>query len=98
MAWAADSAPVEEAEPVPLSVDKAAGVLAGIPDLAVAWPFGRIGFLELKIGRNDETPAQKAMLDRLRRYGFPVAVVRSVDEALDALRSWGAPINGKVAA
>lgn len=78
---------------------KAMGVVSGIPDLVCTWPVGRIGFIELKAtAKDDSSDNQKAIQSRLRGMGFPVTVARSVEEALDALREWGAPIRGRIAA
>jgi hypothetical protein len=55
--------------------------------------------LELKRSRGGQlSPAQKALHPRLEAAGFPVAVVRSVDEALAAVSAAGVPIRGRVAA
>jgi hypothetical protein len=48
-----------------------------------------VGFLEVKSATGRLTPAQQEEITALRHDGFPVAVVRSVDEALAALREWG---------
>jgi hypothetical protein len=75
---------------------KRLGMVAGDPDLRV-WkpglqhPLHRplVGFLEVKSATGRLTPAQQEEIAALRADGFPVAVVRSVDEALAALREWG---------
>ncbi|MFN8992433.1 MAG: VRR-NUC domain-containing protein [Pseudomonadota bacterium] len=72
---------------------KRLGMVAGDPDLRVwmprlpGWPL--VGFLEVKSATGRLTPAQQEEIAALRADGFPVAVVRSVDEALAALREWG---------
>jgi hypothetical protein len=69
------------------------GMVAGDPDLRVwkprlsGWPL--VGFLEVKSATGRLTPAQQEEIAALQADGFPVAVVRSVDEALAALREWG---------
>ena len=80
------------------AVFKAMGVVPGIPDLICLWPIGRVGFLELKAHKGALTDLQRAMIDRLSGMGFPVAVVRSLDDALAELARWGAPVNGRVTA
>jgi hypothetical protein len=77
---------------------KRLGCLAGWPDMGVFWR-GRLVLLELKRSRGGQlSPAQKALHPRLADAGFPVAVVRSVPEALDAVAAAGVPLRGRVAA
>jgi hypothetical protein len=72
--------------------------VAGFPDLAVFFR-GRLVLLELKRSRGGQlSPAQKALHPRLEAAGFPVQVVRSVPEALDAVAAAGVPLRGRVAA
>jgi hypothetical protein len=71
---------------------KRLGMVAGDPDLRVWKPSFEgplVGFLEIKSATGRLTPAQQEEIAALRADGFPVAVVRSVDEALAALREWG---------
>ena len=77
---------------------KRLGALPGWPDMGVFWQ-SRIVFLELKRSRGGQlSPAQKLLHPRLEAAGFPVAVVRSVPEALDAVAAAGVPLRGRVAA
>jgi hypothetical protein len=77
---------------------KRLGALPGFPDCGVFWR-GRLVLLELKRSRGGQlSPAQKALHPRLEAAGFPVAVVRSVPEALDAVAAAGVPLRGRVAA
>jgi hypothetical protein len=77
---------------------KRLGALPGFPDCGVFWR-GRLVLLELKRSRGGQlSPAQKALHPRLADAGFPVAVVRSVEEALDAVAAAGVPLRGRVAA
>lgn len=77
---------------------KRLGMVAGDPDLRVWKPrepalrhmqAPLVGFLEVKAATGKLTPAQREEIELLKADGFPVAVVRSVDEALAALREWG---------
>lgn len=72
---------------------KRLGMVAGDPDLRIWMPRRPepplVGFLEVKSATGRVTPAQQDEIAALRDDGFPVAVVRSVDEALAALREWG---------
>jgi hypothetical protein len=66
--------------------------------MGVFWQ-SRVVLLELKRSRGGQlSPAQRALHPRLEAAGFPVAVVRSVDEALAAVSAAGVPIRGRVAA
>jgi hypothetical protein len=74
------------------------GCAAGWPDCSVWWR-GRVVLLELKRAKRWQlSEAQKALHPRLAAAGFPVAVVRSVPEALDAVAARGIPLRGRVAA
>lgn len=65
---------------------KASGVLTGFPDLIACLPGGRILFLELKAERGTISTAQLLMHARLAEIGHRVVVVRSLDQAAEALR------------
>lgn len=86
---------------------KAVGVVAGFPDLMVIGP-GKVLFMELKAPRKrlksgaesqakaETSDAQDAVLSLLSGAGWPVAVVRSIDEAQAFLRAHGVPMRGRV--
>ncbi|WP_088201711.1 VRR-NUC domain-containing protein [Sphingobium sp. Z007] len=67
------------------------GLRPGFPDLIL---FGRqqlqIGFLEVKreVG-NDLSDDQEDWRDMLIGWGFPWAMIRQPEEALDVVREWG---------
>lgn len=67
------------------------GLRPGFPDLIL---FGRqqlqIGFMEVKreIG-NDLSDEQEEWRDMLTGWGFPWAMIRQPEEALEVVRSWG---------
>lgn len=65
------------------------GMVAGFPDLIVWMPGGRIAFMECKTAKGRLSEAQHREIQQLRKDGFAVAVVRSVDEAMAAVRAWG---------
>lgn len=74
---------------------KGDGLKTGFPDLILAWGGGKCGFFEVKRLKLGKVSAdQKAMIDRLAGMGHRIAVVRSVEEAFDHLKLWGAPWNG----
>ena len=77
---------------------KRLGALPGWPDIGVWW-HGRVVLLELKRERLGAlSPAQRALHPRLEATGFPVCVVRTVVQALDAVSAAGVPLRGRVSA
>lgn len=60
---------------------KAAGVMSGFPDL-ICLPDAETGvfFLEVKAPKGRTTSVQEQVHDMLRARGYPVAVVKSVDD------------------
>ena len=77
---------------------KRRGCLAGWPDCSVWWN-NRVVLLELKRERGGVlSPAQKVLHPQLAEQGFPVAVCRTVVEALDAVSAHGVPLRGRVSA
>ena len=77
---------------------KRLGALAGWPDCGVFWR-QRVALLELKRERGGVlSPAQRILHPRLADAGFPVAVCRTVVEALDAVSARGVPLRGRIAA
>lgn len=55
----------------------------GFPDLLCLGPNADTVFLEVKNETGRTRPAQERFLKLMRDYGFPAAVVRSADEAVD---------------
>lgn len=76
---------------------KKEGLSAGFPDCMCIWCDGRICFVEFKTPKGRLSDNQKDWIERLRERGFPVAVCRSADEAMDFLRACGAPVLERVA-
>ena len=82
------------------AIEKSMGTVSGWPDLAVYGclvtddhePRPFVGFLEVKTIKGRVSPLQRECHDRLQDAGFKVAVVRSIDDALTAARSWGLPL------
>lgn len=66
---------------------KAEGVRAGVPDLC--WPIARHGYhglyMELKIGRNRPTDAQRAWINTLIAQNYYVVVTFEFNHALEQL-------------
>ena len=76
---------------------KGDGMLPGYPDLTVLWNGGG-KLLEVKRPKRSVTSDdQKAAHGLLESVGWPVTIVKSVDDALAALRAAGAPTRGTAA-
>ena len=75
---------------IELANAKRNGAVTGWPDLIVL-PFANVGpvFFEVKAPRGYPSPAQKSVHEQLTRLGYPVAVVRSVDDVRASLVEWG---------
>ena len=71
-------------------MQKSAGVISGFPDLIVL-PYANVGvfFLEVKAPKGRVSPAQKQVHEWLNRLGYPVGVVRSVEDARAFLQQHG---------
>lgn len=73
------------------------GFKAGFPDLACYWQGGHL-LIEVKRPKTGRiSPEQQSLHERLSAMGWPVAVVRSTDEAHAALCAAGAPCVGNMA-
>lgn len=75
-------------------LQKAAGVMSGFPDL-ICLPYASVGpfFLEVKAPKGRVSDVQKQVHEMLDERGYPVAVVRSVDDVRDFLQSKGIGFN-----
>lgn len=71
------------------------GVCPGWPDLVVLAQ-GRVLFLEVKAAGGRLRPEQAAFRDRVRAEGHGWALVRSVDEALEAAANAGLVVRARV--
>jgi hypothetical protein len=69
---------------------KAEGLTAGIADLCIMLPDGRTGWLELKTRHGGLSKSQRDFADVCRALGHSYAVARSLDDAIDRLKMWGA--------
>lgn len=74
---------------------KAMGVRKGMPDLGLIGD-GRIVFLECKSPRGVLSKDQRKAIADLKAAGAQTMVVRSVDEALEALTAMKVPMRGRV--
>ena len=73
------------------AMNAANGVLPGVPDI-IGLTFTGPFFMEVKAPGGVLSPAQRDFRDRLAVLGYERwAVVRSIDDAQDALARWGIP-------
>jgi hypothetical protein len=76
---------------------KREGLATGFPDCMVIAAGGKIGFLEFKSAKGRLSDNQSEWISRLNERGFPVRVVRSVDEAIQFLRDHNFPLMERAA-
>jgi len=74
------------------SMNKAAGVMSGFPDL-ICLTYAGAFFLEVKTPKGRVSPVQSQVHDMLRERGFSVGVVRSIDDVRDFLKAEGIGFN-----
>ncbi len=74
------------------AIRKALGAWPGFPDLVVIAE-GRLMLMEVKSATGRLSEAQEAFRDLMLGQGVPWALVRSVDDALGALRDHGFKLN-----
>jgi hypothetical protein len=65
------------------------GVVAGIPDLVVIAPIGRVFLLEVKTASGRLSEDQHAIFGLLVALGTPRAIVRSIEDVRCAFVEWG---------
>lgn len=68
---------------------KRMGVISGVADLVCLLHEGKVGFIELKYGKNDLSDNQAAFRDFCEKNNYKWALCRTVGEALSTLREWG---------
>jgi hypothetical protein len=73
-----------------------AGLTAGVPDLAVIAPQGRIYWLEVKAEKGRVSDAQLAFHIELQGRNHDVAVVRSIEDVSNAFQIWGITMRGVI--
>src|ERR1700677_2474637 len=67
------------------------GTLAGLPDLCLIVPVGRVFFMEIKTANGRLSEDQKQIHGWLTSIGVGSAVIRSIDDARIALKAWNIP-------
>jgi len=67
---------------------KAGGMMPGFPDL-ICLPYASVGpfFLEVKSARGSTSSTQKQVHEMLRERGYKVAVVKTIDDVRDFLKT-----------
>jgi hypothetical protein len=65
------------------------GVLAGVCDLIILQPFGRIFLMEVKAGKGRPSDAQKDFMRDANELGYPTATVWTLAEAKSQFAAWG---------
>lgn len=67
---------------------RATGMMAGIPDLVLVQPGGRVHFFEVKPRSKTLSEKQKAIRDRLITMGVDCATVSSIEDVRTCLKAW----------
>jgi len=67
---------------------KKMGLVSGIPDLAIL-ANDTVYFMELKSTSGKLNKHQKIVIPALRKRGYNVAIIRSLDQAIEQLNAWG---------
>lgn len=73
------------------AIFKAMGVLAGVPDLIIAWP-GIIAAIELKVNKGSASKDQLEVQERMKAIGWHVYEARSLDQFQLVLRNLDVPV------
>jgi hypothetical protein len=73
---------------VEAAIYKGLGARAGLPDIIVFYR-GQIFGLELKAAKGRVSPVQRQTLNEMEVAGARTHIVKSLDEALITLESWG---------
>jgi hypothetical protein len=68
---------------------KRIGTFSGVFDLTILAPVGRAFFMEIKQGKGRLSEEQELFRLALIRMGHPYCIVRSLDDAILALETWG---------
>lgn len=66
---------------------KQEGVLAGVADLHILLPGGRIIFVEMKTKQGKQSENQKKFQDTVENLGFEYLIWRSIDDAISWVKN-----------
>jgi len=69
---------------------KAEGLTAGVADICIMRPGGRVAWLELKIDNEKQSPEQIAFEQTCQRLGHVYCIARTFEDAIEILRRLGA--------
>lgn len=77
--------------------DKAAGLLAGLPDLFIVEPSGFYHgmFVELKVGKNRPNENQKRLIELLKERGYVVHVCYYLEEFMERVKEYFGGSHGR---
>ena len=67
---------------------KGLGVRAGVADIVIVLPGGRVGFIELKAPGGRLSEAQRGFRDSVRDLGAVWGICSSVDSVQDLVQRW----------
>lgn len=79
-----------------MGILKAMGVRAGVPDICIILPGGKIGFLELKAPKGRVSDSQKVFIESAMNKGCSVGVCYSLSDVADHLNSWLGPYGYRI--
>ena len=65
------------------------GVKAGVFDLCILGPRGQTWWMEVKTAKGALSPAQVTFKEHCVFHNVPYSVVRSLDDAMEAMQRWG---------
>lgn len=74
---------------VEAAIMKGLGTSRGFPDMILCWGDGKTAFIENKAPKGTESDAQKEWAGWLTENGHRYALVRSFEQFLTALYTWG---------
>ena len=66
---------------------KRTGMRAGVPDICLLFPRGRIVFVEVKTPKGRHSPSQREWQERANGLGHTVLTARSVDDIHDIVKA-----------
>lgn len=87
-----------KADPITIGRLKREGLTPGAPDLLLLRNDGWFAAIEVKASKGKLGPDQVEWSEWLTSGCAEMAVVRSLDEAVEVVTAWGVPLSGRVAA
>lgn len=77
---------------------KREGLATGFPDMLCFWKGPGIAAIEFKAAKGRVSDNQTEWHDRLNGMGIPTTICRDANQAVDFLRTCGAPFIGRISA